>query len=47
MDPLNTSNYVSIVICLLCAVMNFIRLIPFISQHTVDMEEEVLTNSSI
>jgi len=38
MDPLNTSNYVAMVICVSCALMNIIRLVPFVSQH--DMEEE-------
>jgi len=38
MDAMTTSNYVAVMVCLLCGVMNIVRLVPFLSQ--VDMEDE-------
>lgn len=40
MEPPTTSNYVAIILCALCAVLNVIRLVPFVSQHSIDMEDE-------
>ena len=39
MEAMNTSNYVAVMVCLLCGIMNIVRLVPFLSQ--VDMEDEV------